>query len=103
MDQREYDRWWPLHMKASRGEQLPDADRQFYAEGLRKLHVAENSPDDLAAAESARRAIAELKRQRELLRARREALESQIAATEAALSERTRELLGTKEMSRRGA
>ena len=97
MDQIEYDRWWPLHQKASRGEQLPDADRQLYEDGLRKLHLTENSPGDQAAAEAARMTIAELRRQRDLLRASRVELESELAATEAALSEYTRELLGMKE------
>lgn len=97
MNQLDYDRWWPLHLRASRGEQLSETDRQFYADGLQQLHLAETSSPVLPAVEAARRTIAELEQQQSLLRARRDELESEIAATEAALSQRARHLLGAKD------
>jgi hypothetical protein len=62
MDQVDYDRWWPLHLKTSRGEQLSDADRQSYAEGLVQLQREEDLSGDLAAVEAARRTVADLQR-----------------------------------------
>ncbi|HVA48929.1 MAG TPA: hypothetical protein VNH11_21360 [Pirellulales bacterium] len=97
MNQHDYDRWWPLHLKATRGQSLSDADRQFYADWLRRLQDTECAPTELPALGAAKRAIAELEQQEAALRARRDELESEISATEAALSERTRQLLGVKE------
>ena len=99
MDPVEYDRWWPLHLRVTRGEQLPPADRQFYDDGVRQLERLDSSISSsaLAALEVARRRIADLQREQRVLHARRGKIESEIAAAEAALCERARDLLGAKE------
>lgn len=97
MNQQDYDRWWPLHLRASRGESMSDADRQFYADWLRRLQCTENVPAEWPALSAARRAVGELEQQQATLRARRNVLESEISAIEAALGKQTRQLLGVKE------
>lgn len=97
MKQLDYDRWWPLHLSVARGEPLSEANRQIYLAGLRELHESDYSQVNYQALEAARRAIADLERQQASLRARRAELESEIAAAEAALDRRARQLLGVKE------
>lgn len=97
MDQLTYDRWWPLHLRASRGEPLPDDEREFYTSCLERLHLSESSSPDLPELESAKRAISRLQQDQASLRARRDELESDIVVVEQALSQRTRELLDAKE------
>lgn len=77
---------------------MPDADRQFYADWVKRLRDTEGLPAELPAAlEAAKGEIAELERRQTALRSRRDQLEFQIAATEAALNERTRRLLDVTE------
>ncbi|HQU47492.1 MAG TPA: hypothetical protein PK867_32105 [Pirellulales bacterium] len=76
---------------------MSDADRQFYADCLRQLQDTERAPAELPALGAAKRAFAEIEQQEAALRARRDELDSEISPTEAALSERTRQLLGVKE------
>lgn len=83
METIDYDRWWPLHLRVSRGEQLPDGDREAYAAGLRALEGAEigGASTNSGAIEAAGQRIAELERQQRLLRARRDKLDAEISAT----------------------
>lgn len=99
METIDYNRWWPLHLRVSRGEQLPDEDRDAYAAGLRELEGAEigGSSANSEAIEAAGQTIAQLERQQQLLRARRDKLDAEICATEVALKQRARELLGAQE------
>lgn len=76
---------------------MSQTDRQFYADWLQRLQDSELAPAEFPALVKAKRAIAELEGQRALLCARRDEIESEISATEVALSERTRQLLGVKE------
>lgn len=97
MNQVDYDRWWPLHLSVARGEPLSESDQQLYICGLSELQQSEEPQIDFGLLETARRVIADLERQGVSLRARRDALESEIAATEAALNQRSRQVLGAKE------
>ena len=97
MDQFDYDRWWPLHLKASRGEVISDEERKFYSDCLQRLHVSESFDADLQELRAARQTVSQLEQQQVSLRARRDELESEISAIEAALSERTRQLLDAKD------
>jgi hypothetical protein len=55
MDQATYQRWWPLHLRAARGEELHDEERSFYEEGRRSLEQETTScaPDPAAQAAQA--------------------------------------------------
>jgi hypothetical protein len=41
MDEQTYKKWWPLHLRASKGEELTSAEREFYEAELKKLHDEE--------------------------------------------------------------
>lgn len=97
MEQVDYDRWWPLHLSVARGEELSEAQRQIYLAGLLEVQQTDRSQADYTALEAAKRAIGDLERQQAPLRARREQLEAEILATEAALGQRLRHVLGAKE------
>lgn len=93
----DYDRWWPLHLSAARGEQLSEVEGQIYLEGLQQLQRTERSQMDRNALEAAKRALGDLERQQAFLRTRREQLDAEILATEAALDQCFRQVLDAKE------
>jgi hypothetical protein len=97
MDQLIYDRWWPLHLRATRGEPLSDEERQFYLSWLERLQLSESSYAELGEVEAARQKVGQLEQQQASLRARRDELAFEISAVEEALSQRTRQLLDAKE------
>ena len=78
---------------------MPLADRQFYDEGVRQFERLDSSISSAALTEIAiaRRKIAEIEHEQGVLFARRRKIESEIAAAEAALGERARDLLGAKD------
>ena len=94
VDDATYRTWWALHLRAARGEALSQDERARYEEGLRALHREESLDADLPALRRARDAAAAAEAACAQLRARREALADDIAALEAALSDRARQALG---------
>lgn len=94
MDGARYRTWWVLHLRAARGDRLSAVERAAYEAGLRELQHGEILDGDLAALREARAAVVSLEAEHEQRRKRREELEADIAALEAALGERTRQLLG---------
>ena len=94
MDETTFQTWWALHLRAVRGETLNAEERDAYEAGLRQLHEEESIMGDIAALRESRAKVAALKTENAQLHARREELEAEIAALEAALSERTRQALG---------
>jgi len=82
MDEPTYQQWWPLHLRASKGEVLEAEEQAFYEAGLCHLHRDETirAPAALTDLEE-KIAAAELKnvrleQQRELLERRLNQLQS---------------------------
>jgi|GEM_PF-1938875 len=43
MDQTTYERWWQLHLRAAKGEELDAAERAIYTAGLMELDTEEKT------------------------------------------------------------
>jgi hypothetical protein len=41
MDQTTYERWWQLHLRVAKGEELDAAEQAIYAAGLMELDAEE--------------------------------------------------------------
>ena len=96
MDETTYHTWWALHLRATRGEHLNSEEQVMYEVGLRQLQQEETSDQDILALQQTRTTVAALEAEQASLYARHEQLNAEIAALEAALSERTRQLLRTQ-------
>ena len=96
MDETTYHTWWALHLRTTRGEHLNSEEQAAYEAGLRQLQQEETSDQDIVTLQQTRTTVAALEAEQARLRARHEQLNAEIAALEAALSERTRQLLGTQ-------
>ena len=96
MDETTYYTWWALHLRTTRGEHLNSEERATYEEGLRQLQQEETNDQDIVILQQTRTTVAALEAEQAHLRTRHEQLNAEIAALEAALSERRRQLLGTQ-------
>ena len=96
MDEIMYHAWWALHLHAARGESLNPEKQVAYEAGLRQMHQEEMYDQAVATLRQARAAVAALETEQAQWRTRREQLEAEIVTLEAALSERTRQLLSVK-------
>ena len=94
MDEATYRRWWPLHLRVAEGETLVAEEQAFYQTGLEQLHREEKLVEDVEGLRRMREEIAQLKADNLSLQALREQLEARAAALEAALSAKTRHLIG---------
>jgi len=94
MDEQTYASWWPLHLRAVRGETLNVEERARYEAGLSTLNRQEQLDGGLADLRRARQALTAATATREALQARRDALAAEIRTLEAAVDERTRQALG---------
>jgi len=97
MDQTVYQRWWPLHLRAARGEHLSAEERTFYEAGRKQLDQEEVLSQESVAARAAREKLTALEAERVRLQMRRQQLDAEITALEAALNEQTQQLLGVKD------
>ena len=96
MDDTTYHTWWALHLRATRGERFNSEEQATYEAGLRQLQQEETGDQDILTLQQTRTTVAALEAEQAGLHARHEQLNAEIAALEAALSERTRQLLGTQ-------
>lgn len=96
MDETTYQRWWPLHLRTARGEILSDEERSFYENELSRLYQDEQIQLQVAPSRNLqlRERIEALEAERTRLEAKRKQLDEEIAALEAALNQKTRQLLG---------
>ena len=85
MDKNTYQKWWPIHLRASRGETLSIEERSFYEAELRNLQDEEKLSTDGQILHEARRNAVRLTAEHDQLQARREKLESEIKALESGL------------------
>lgn len=79
MDEATYERWWPLHLRASKGEPLTAEDRALYESGLCHLHRDETLQYESGALENLYRQIATAERKNADLDLQRDALEKRLA------------------------
>ena len=86
--------WQALHIRHCRGEALTPAELAMYSAGKKELEDEEIIAPDLAEIRRQREALSTLSSQTESLRRKRELLDREIASLEAALSDRTKRLLG---------
>ena len=96
MDETTYHTWWALHLRTTRGEHLNSEEQATYEAGLRQLQQEETSDQDILTLQQTRTTVAALEAEQARLHARHKQLNAEIAALEAALSEHTRQLLGTQ-------
>ena len=97
MDESAYQRWQQLHLRFARGESLTAEERAVYESALREFHQDEQLANDIDSVRQAREAVLALNAEHATLQTQREQLQAEIVTLEAALSERTRQLLGVEE------
>jgi len=85
VDKNTYQKWWPIHLRASRGEDLSIEERKFYEAELQKLQDEEKLTTDAKILHEARKNAVRLRAEHDQLQARREKVESEIRALEAVL------------------
>lgn len=96
-DETTYQTWWALHLRAARGERFNAAEQAVYEAGLQQLHHEEILTEDVATLRQAREVVAALEAEQAQWRVQHAQLEAEIATLEAALSARTRQLLGVRD------
>jgi predicted nuclease with TOPRIM domain len=97
MDEATYKEWWPLHIRAAKGETLNAEEKAIYEAGCRALDAGEILDGRLEELKQARQRTEELEAERARLQTRYEALRAEIAELETNLSEPIRQALGVKE------
>lgn len=97
MDPHTYQRWWVLHLRAARSENLTAEERALYEAGLKQLQQEEVREGHRAGIRNLRDTVAALQSEHAQLDARRQKLDAEIMALEATLDERTRQLLGVED------
>jgi molecular chaperone GrpE (heat shock protein) len=93
VDQKTYERWWPLHLRVARGESLNADEQSSYDAGCCQLEQEEQLLETTEARES-REHLAALEAERADLERRRRQLDAEIANLESRLSDQTRQYLG---------
>ena len=94
MDAARYQAWWQLHLRAARGERLGPEEQTAYEAGARELDETEPLGGSLDRLRHARAAVTQAEAECANLHRQRAALDSEMAALEARLSQRTRQALG---------
>lgn len=86
--------WWDLHLRVVRGESLSAEEQEVYQSGLTQHHSDEKLDGELKRISQVRARVMALDREHAALQADHARLDEEIAALEAALGEREREMLG---------
>jgi len=97
MDQATYEKWWPLHIKSARQEPLTAEEQAFYETGRKELESEEVIHTDFEELRRIRDAVKASETELEELREQSKQLKARIAALEASLPRRTKELLGIQD------
>ncbi|MGH2350888.1 MAG: hypothetical protein ACRDJN_04665 [Chloroflexota bacterium] len=97
MDEATYRKWWPLHLRAAKGETLNADEQAFYEARLRELHAEESLQFDVAFLRQMRKELVESRGALMDLRRQHDDLERQVREMEAALPLDTRRALGIAE------
>jgi predicted RNase H-like nuclease (RuvC/YqgF family) len=96
MDQATHQRWWALHLRVARGEDLSAEERTFYETMGRRLEQEETIGEQALELRKSREMVASLERERSALEARRRQLDAEIASLEATLSKQMQQPLGVE-------
>ena len=94
MDETKYKRWQALHRQAVTGEPLNEAEQTEYEASCREMDEEENLDGDVPRLRELRRKIVEADAEKQRMEIRLAELDAKIAALEARLDSRTRQLLG---------
>ena len=94
MKDEAYKIWQDLHRRFVSGEALDETERAEYEAGCRELDAEEKLDGNLDRLRALRAQIMEAKLDQQQLRAQEQELDARVAAMEARLDKRTRELLG---------
>lgn len=94
MDEQAYRTWWPLHLRAAKGEMLSAEEQAIYVEGKRRLHEEEALEGSLLRLRQTREEIKALEAERERLQERRRQLRERVTVLESAMSEKAKQALG---------
>ena len=94
MDEIRYKRWQALHRQAVTGEPLNETERAEYEDACREMDAEEVLDGDLPRLRELRRKIVEADAEKQRMEIREAELDAKIAALEARLDARTRQLLG---------
>ena len=94
MDEQEFQNWQILHRRVVAREVLSAAEQAAYDAGCRELDAEERIEGDLEPLRQLRAQIAAAAVEQQQLRRREAELDARIAALEARLDDRTRQLLG---------
>jgi len=82
MDEANYQRWWPLHIKAAKGEALTTDEQSFYDAGLCRLHREEQLHADPEKLNELEAEIARVERENAELASKRLQLETRLRRIE---------------------
>lgn len=88
--------WQRLHRRTASGEILNAAEQAVYEAGCQELDATENLDGDLVRLQQLRANIMDAEAEQQQLQTQEHALDKRIAALEARLDERTRQLLGIR-------
>jgi len=94
MDETKQARWQTLHRQAVTGEPLTEAEQTEYEEACREMDAEEILDGDLPRLRELRKEIADADAEKRRMEIREAELDAKIAALEARLDSRTRQLLG---------
>ena len=94
MDEQAYQHWQELHRRVVTGETLSTIEQATYEAGCRELDDEERLDGNLERLRELRAKIAEAEAEQQRLREREAELDARIAALEARLDKRTRQLIG---------
>lgn len=94
MDETKQARWQTLHRQAVTGEPLTEAEQTEYEEACREMDAEEILDGDLPRLRELRKEIADADAEKRRMEIWEAELDAKIAALEARLDSRTRQLLG---------
>ena len=94
MDEQAYQYWRALHQRVVMGETLSAAEQAMYEVGCEELDAEERLDGNLERLRELRAQIVAAEAEQQRLRAQGAELDARIAALEARLDARTRQLLG---------
>ena len=94
MDEQAYQYWQGLHQRVVMGETLSAAERAVYEAGCEELDASERLDGNLERLRELRAQIVAAEAEQQRLREHEAELDARIAALEARLDTRTRQLLG---------